>query len=273
MSPVLLAFIVCTAAGLATGIGSLFAFLGKANDKRFLSAALGFSAGVMIYVSFIEIFPKAWEMLSEGMGEQQAHWLTFAGFFVGVILAALIDRMLPHDHESAHPHDVYLPRDMDKASTQSRKESKLLLRTGIFTAVAVAIHNFPEGLVTFMAVLQDPAVGIAIAIAIALHNIPEGIAIAVPVYHATGSRVKAFWYSFISGLFEPLGALVGYLLLIQFASDAMIGIIFAAVGGIMVFISFDKLLPTASRFGYQHLSMYGMFAGMAIMGVSLVLLG
>lgn len=272
MSPLLLAFLVCTAAGLATGVGSLLAFLGKANDKRFLSLALGFSAGVMIYVSFMEIVPKATESLGSFLSDRHAQALTLLGFLLGIAVAAIIDRMLPHDHDRAHPHDVYLPKDMDLGARPRSGEQRMLLRTGLFTAVAVAIHNFPEGLVTFMAVLDDPSVGILIAIAIALHNIPEGIAIAVPVYHATGSRRKAFWYSFVSGLFEPLGALVGYFLLLRFMNDTAFGMIFAGVAGIMVFISFDKLLPTASRFGHPHLSLYGMFAGMAMMGLSLVLL-
>jgi ZIP family zinc transporter len=143
------------------------------------------------------------------------------------------------------------------------------MRTGLFTALAIAVHNFPEGLATFVSALQAPSMAVPIVVAIAIHNIPEGIAVSVPIFHATGSRKKAFLYSFASGLSEPLAALVGYLILLPFLSDALYGMLFAAVAGIMVFISFDELLPTARAYGEHHLSIYGLVAGMAVMAVSL----
>jgi ZIP family zinc transporter len=139
------------------------------------------------------------------------------------------------------------------------------------TALAVSIHNFPEGFATFMSAIRDPSLGISIAIAIAIHNIPEGIAVSVPVFYATGSRKKAFLYSFLSGMSEPIGAIIGYLILSQFMSDTLFGIVFAAIGGIMVFISFDQLLPTAREYGEHHLSIYGLVSGMAVMAISLML--
>ena len=143
------------------------------------------------------------------------------------------------------------------------------MRTGVFTALAIAIHNFPEGLATFVSALQSPEVAIPIVIAIAVHNIPEGIAVSVPVYYATGNKKRAFFLSFASGLSEPVGALIGYLILMPFMSDVVYGVLFAAVAGIMVFISLDELLPSAREYGEHHLSIYGLVAGMAVMALSL----
>ena len=144
-------------------------------------------------------------------------------------------------------------------------------RMGLFSALAIAIHNFPEGLATFVGGLQDPALGMSIAVAIAIHNIPEGIAVSVPLYYATGSRQKAFGLSFLSGLSEPVGALVGYFLLFRYFNDFVFGLLFASVAGIMVFISLDELLPTAEKYGEHHVAMYGVVSGMAVMAMSLVL--
>jgi len=142
---------------------------------------------------------------------------------------------------------------------------------GFFSALAIGIHNFPEGLATFAAALKDPTLGVGIAIAIAIHNIPEGIAVSAPIYYATGSRKKAFVWSFVSGLAEPVGALVGYLLLYNLFTDITFGILFGAVGGIMVYISLDELLPSAEEYGHHHVAIYGLLGGMAVMALSLLL--
>ena len=147
-----------------------------------------------------------------------------------------------------------------------------MMRMGVLTAVAIAVHNFPEGLATFVSALQAPSIAIPIVAAIAMHNIPEGIAVSVPIYQATGSKRKAFLYSFLSGLAEPVGALTGWLILMPVMNDLVFGIIFAAVAGIMVFISFDELLPAAREYGEHHLSIYGLISGMAVMAVSLLIL-
>ncbi len=260
-SHVLFAFMLTVFAGLATGIGSALAFYMKRTNKSFLSAALGFSAGVMIYVSFIEIFPKALEALTASYGEEKGYLYTTLAFFVGMLFIGIIDRFIP---ESKNPHEL-------KDVSEMEKENNSLLRMGVFSAVAIAIHNFPEGIATFTAALTDVKLGIGIAIAIAIHNIPEGIAVSVPVYYATGDKKKAFKLSFLSGMSEPIGALVGFLLLRPFLNDALFGFIFAAVAGIMVFISLDELLPTAEKYGRHHLSIYGLIAGMIVMATSLVL--
>lgn len=263
---VLLAFGLTLFAGLATGVGSLMAFVAKPTNDKFLSISLGFSAGVMLYVSFVEIFGKARDSLSAATNDETGYWLATGGFFGGMILIALIDRCIDHDH--GNPHEMHDPQEMDSKATKKKHQ---LLRMGMFTALAIAIHNFPEGLATFMATIEDPGLGVAIAIAIAIHNIPEGIAVSIPIYHATGSRMKAFWYSLASGIVEPIGALLGYFLLLHFFSDLTFGIVFAAVGGIMVFISLDQLLPTAQKYGEHHLSIYGLVVGMAVMALSLLL--
>lgn len=262
MNNVLFAFSLTLFAGLATGIGSLMAFLSKKTDPKFLSGALGFSAGVMIYVSMIEIFFKAKDALEVSLGTKMGYTVTTISFFAGMALIALIDQLVP---SYENPHE---PKDMiDPDKTKNGH----LMRMGLFSALAIGIHNFPEGLATFAGALKDPAVGISIAVAIAIHNIPEGIAVSVPIYYATGSKKKAFWYSFLSGTSEPIGALVGYFLFRQLFNDLTFGILFASVAGIMVFISLDELLPTAEKYGEHHIAIYGVVLGMVVMATSLVL--
>lgn len=271
MNNVIFAFMLTLFAGLSTGIGSAIAFFAKKTNTKFLSISLGFSAGVMIYVSFMEIIPKAQDALIEGLGPNGGQWATVASFFGGIILMALIDKFVP---EGENPHEMYKleeVKDLDNIASEEFKSNESLLRTGKFTALAVGIHNFPEGLATFISALQDPSIAIPIAVAIAIHNIPEGIAVSVPIYYATGDKKKAFKWSFLSGLSEPIGALVGYLVLMPFLSDTLFGIIFAGVAGIMVFISLDELLPTAEEYGEHHLAIYGLVAGMAVMALSLLL--
>jgi zinc transporter, ZIP family len=261
----LLAFGLTLFAGLATGIGSLLAFFTSHTNTKFLSVTLGFSAGVMIYVSMIEIFVKAKVALVDALGVVGGNWLTVGGFFGGMLLIAMIDKFIP---KQSNPHELKTVEDMKSPNI---KGDPSLLKMGTFTALAIGIHNFPEGIATFTSALQDPALGIAIAVAIAIHNIPEGIAVSVPVYFATGDKKKAFKLSFLSGLSEPVGALVAYLFLMPFLNDIMFGIIFAAVAGIMVFISLDELLPAAKKYDETHLSIYGLIAGMAVMALSLLL--
>lgn len=264
-STVLFALGLTVFAGLSTGIGSALAFYTKKTNETFLSAALGFSAGVMIYVSMIEIFAKARISLFEHYQSDFTSMLvTTLAFFGGIAVIALIDKLVP---EAQNPHEIH---DGTEMSEESKKKSALL-RMGMFSALAIAIHNFPEGLATFMSAIQDPALGVSIAVAIAIHNIPEGIAVSVPVYYATGSKKKAFMYSFLSGLSEPVGALIGYFLLRNFLNPALFGIVFASVAGIMVYISLDELLPTAEKYGKHHVAIGGLIAGMFVMAISLVL--
>lgn len=267
-SDVLLAFLLTLFAGLATGVGSLIAFFTTRTNTKFLSLALGFSAGVMIYVSLVEIFMKAKDELTSVLGETNGYWMTLFGFFGGMLLIALIDKFIPNNN---NPHEVRMVEDVDSVE-EKLKDADKLIKMGTFTALAIAIHNFPEGIATFLSVLDDPSVGLAVAIAVAIHNIPEGIAVAIPIFYATGVRAKAFKLSLFSGLAEPLGAIVAYLILAPFLTPVLFGVIFAGVAGIMVFISLDELLPAAKKYDETHLSIYGVVAGMAIMAISLVLL-
>ena len=262
-SPVAIAFALTLLAGLATGIGSVLALFARTTNTRFLSAALGFSAGVMIYVSFVEILADARTSLAAELGARPGAWLTVLAFFGGIALTALIDRLVP---AAENPHEVHRVEEM-----HGRPDAHLM-RMGMLSAAAIALHNFPEGIATFVAALDNPRVGASIAAAVAIHNIPEGIAVAVPVFYATGSRARAFGWSFLSGLSEPLGALVAWWLLGGLAGATLRGVLFAGVAGIMVFISLDELLPTAREYGEHHLAVYGLVSGMAVMAVSLVLL-
>lgn len=265
MNNILIAFSLTLFAGLATGIGSAMVLFTKKTNRKFLSFSLGLSAGVMIYVSFVEILAKAVEALSEVYGEKIGNIYAVIGFFAGVIIIAIIDKLIP---EMGNPHEIHTVEEMDG---QDEEHKQKLMRMGIFTAIAITIHNFPEGLATFISAIDDPSVGVPIAIAIAIHNIPEGIAVAVPIFYATGSRIKAFKLSFLSGLSEPIGALVGYFLFIRFFGNETFGFVFAGVAGVMVYISLDELLPSAEEYGEHHTSICGVMVGMAIMAISLLL--
>lgn len=265
-STVLFAFMLTLFAGLSTGIGSALAFFTRSTNTKFLSISLGFSAGVMIYVSMIEIMQKARSSLEVIYDEKTAAIYTVIAFFTGIAFIAIIDKLIP---SAENPHEVKMVEEV--AKNGKAKNNSKLYRMGVFTALAIAIHNFPEGLATFAAGLTDPGIAIPIAVAIAIHNIPEGIAVSVPISYATGNKKKAFLLSFLSGLAEPLGAIIGYFILYSFFNEVVFGLLFAGVAGIMVFISLDELLPTAREYGEHHLSVYGLVAGMAVMAISLLL--
>ena len=264
MGNVLTAVAMTLAAGLSTGIGGLITYFSKKPNARFLSVSLGFSAGVMVYVSMVELFFTSKDTLTAQLGSV-GYPAAVAAFFGGMLLIAVIDRLVP---EYENPHEMTY---MDAEPDQIAADSGRMLRMGVITALAITIHNFPEGMATFVSALQGESLALPITMAIAIHNIPEGIAVAVPIYYATRDKRKALWYSLLSGLSEPLGAVVGYLLLRPFLNDTVMGIIFGAVAGIMVYISFDELLPSAEEYGEHHQAMLGVICGMAVMAVSLLL--
>ncbi len=271
-SSVLFAFMLTLIAGLATGIGGGIAFFAKRTNTRLLSIALGFSAGVMVYVSFVEILQKSLETLTQQMGNL-GNWVGVLSFFGGILFIALIDKLVP-DFEN--PHEMRKVEEMDETKLKTLNGTdRKLMRMGLFSAGAIALHNLPEGLATFMAALKDPSLGVAITVAISIHNIPEGIAVSIPIFYATGSKKKAFWYSFLSGLAEPIGAIIGFLFIyfIFGFNDVVLGIVFALVAGIMIYISFDELLPAAEEYGEHHYSIFGLITGMAVMAFSLLILG
>ncbi|MGB2578889.1 ZIP family zinc transporter [Elusimicrobium simillimum] len=260
-STVLLALLLSFLAGSATLLGGFVSFFVKRDDLKIFSIGMGFSAGVMIYVSFMEMLPTATENLALVMSQKAAGWATIGAFFGGILIAGIIDQLIPQHHLE---NKEFEPSFRDAHIQKIR-------RIGLFTALALAVHNFPEGLATFMSAINSPQLGISIAIAVAIHNIPEGIAVAVPIYNATGSRKSALLYSGLSGMAEPVGALIGWAFLSRFLGPVTFGVVFALVAGIMIYISFDELLPTANEYGDGHKEILGVIAGMLVMAISLVL--
>ncbi len=263
------ALLLSLMAGCATGIGSAIAFFAKKTNAKFLSFSLGLSAGVMIYISFMELLFSSRQQL-EVITESttRGSLITALAFFGGIFIAGLIDKFIP---DTENPHELHSVEEI--GGVPNPEHTHRLRRMGIVTALAIAVHNFPEGIATFISALDSAKVGIAVAAAVAVHNIPEGIAVSVPIYFSTGSRKKAFWYSFASGLAEPVGAVFAYLLLMPFLTPVLMECTFAVVAGIMVYISLDELLPAAHQYGHSHLAIYGLVAGMAVMALSLILLG
>ncbi len=250
----LLAIVLTSVAGLSTAIGGVINLFVKKATPTFMGFTLGFSAGVMILISFVELLDESIEGIGFGYG--------LAAFFIGMLGIFLLDFFVPHDYIG----------DRDRSMDRSEEQNGLL-RVGLLTAAGIAIHNFPEGLATFFATLHDPRLGAAIAIAIAIHNIPEGIAVAAPIYAATGSRLKGFLYALYAGLAEPAGALAAAIILYPFLTEALLGWVLGAVAGFMVAISLDEIMPAAKAYGSEHTPIVGAICGMALMGGSLLLLG
>ena len=279
------ALLLTLVAGLATGVGGAIIMFVKRFSPKILSASLGFSAGVMIFISLVELFPESRHSLSLLFGEKLGMLYTLLAFFGGMALIALIDHLVPsyenpHEvnqltievHNNAVGLDNSLPDSSPTTPSGKSEESKKLLRLGLLSSIVIAVHNFPEGLATFVTAMEEPSLGLSIAFAIALHNIPEGIAVAIPIYYATKKRGKAVWNATLSGLAEPLGGILGFLLLSRLLSDSFLGIILAAVAGIMVYISLDELLPTAENYGAHHIAIIGVITGMAFMGFGMMIL-
>ncbi|MBI5245099.1 MAG: zinc transporter ZupT [Elusimicrobia bacterium] len=254
------ALLLTTLAGLATGIGSAIAFFARRTNVRFMSATLGFSAGVMIFASLTDLLPEAQRSLSAALGARAGSWAALASFCGGIILAGIIDRLVPSFENPHEPHKV------EEMGAEKPELDRKMLRMGLLSSLALSLHNFPEGFATFIAALTDPATGISVAVAIAFHNVPEGISVSVPIFYATGSRRKAFWYSFLTGFCEPLGALLGYWAFGDYFQGPAFGVPLAAVAGIMIYISFDELLPAVHESGEHHAGIYGLLAGMALVG-------
>ena len=257
-----IALLMTLFAGLATAIGGGIAFIVKKNNLKALSVGLGFSAGVMIFLSFNEIIPEAGEMLKTHFPNDY-NWIVYTGFILGIIVAILIDYFLP-DHidteELLHPDAPVHHKNM-------------LKRAGLFAAIAICVHNFPEGMATFLTTTQDFALGVSVAMAIAIHNIPEGIAVALPIYHVTGKKRYAMLYAALSGITEPIGALVGMFIFSLFLPQVLVGALMAAVAGIMIYIAFDTLLPLAKEYGDWHLSLTGIISGILFIWLSLIIIG
>lgn len=276
MNGVFGALLMTLIAGAATGLGGALVLFKKKLSSNFLAGALGVSAGVMIFISLAELFPEAQEMILQTRLPHGKAFILLA-FFVGMGLITLIDFAVP---EYENPHEASgLSLDSHTPAVgvlESAGSEQVLKRLGLMSALAIAIHNFPEGMATFIGALNDPEMGAGITFAIAIHNIPEGISVAIPIYYATKSKAKALLYATLSGLSEPIGAGVCYGLTELFGIDISVGspvfpMVLAAVAGIMIYISLDELLPTAEKYGKHHVAIAGVVGGMAIMGVSLLI--
>ena len=277
MNGIISALILTLIAGAATGIGGALVLFKKKISSNFLAGALGLSAGVMIFISLAEMFPEAQAEIA-GIGLKQGKALVLIAFFVGMGLITLIDFLIP---EYENPHEASgLSLGAKTAAVGMLEQAgneKALHRLGILSALAIAIHNFPEGIATFIGALNDPQMGIGITFAISIHNIPEGIAVAIPIYYATKSKGKALLYATLSGMSEVIGAALCWAVTAIFGVELTGGgpafpLILAAVAGIMIYISLDELLPTAEKYGKHHVAIAGVVGGMAIMGVSLLIL-
>lgn len=270
-----IALVLTLIAGLSTGIGGIIVLFTKKFSGKTLSFALGFSAGVMLFISLTELFGDARAEMELFFGEKFGLAYTVLAFFAGIAVIAIIDHLIPSDE---NPHEFSSgsltegkPLDFRQDSITASDSSRLM-RLGLFSIIAIAIHNFPEGMATFVSAMENPEMGISIAVAVAIHNIPEGIMVAIPIYFATRKKGKAVGNAFLSGLAEPIGGIAGYLLLSSIFDHSLNGVVLAFVSGIMTYISIDELLPAAEKFGHHHLSITGVIAGMAVMAASLILI-
>ena len=257
-----LGLLITFLAGMATVLGGCLTFFIKKDNLKSLSFGLGLSAGVMIFIGLTEVLKDSGELLSKYFPNHFA-WLVFAGFFVGVLIAVLLDIIIPDHIEE----DLFVNKD-DCIPDKHR-----IKRAGILVAIAISLHNFPEGLSTFFMTTQDVALGVSVAMAIAIHNIPAGIAIALPIYHATGKKRLAILYSFLSGVSELVGAIIGLVLLQTVMPQMAVGFIFATVAGILIYISFDTILPLSREYGDGHYSVFGVMSGMFVIWLSLLMMG
>lgn len=265
--PVLIAFAVCVAAAASTILGSIFVLRANQANPRLLAFGLAFAGGAMVYVSLVEIFNKSVAAFADTYGTKTGYAYATLAFFAGVLMLAIIDRVIPNPHEGMDEQEVLHTHGHHHGNVATPN----VARVGLLAAAAITAHNFPEGLATFFATLDNPVVGLPLAMAIAIHNIPEGVSIAIPVYYATGSRAKAVGATAVSALAEPVGALIGYLLLAPFLTQAVFGAIFGVIAGVMVFLAIDELMPEAKRYSQGHEAVYGMVIGMAALALSLVL--
>lgn len=264
------ALLLTLGAGLATGIGGLLPFFAGNRSRAVLPFSLGLSAGVMVYISFMELLMKSQLILIELFGDMRGGGYAALAFFGGIAVVGVIDWLVPSEENPHHLRDV---EEITKSKSNTKHvDHKGLKRVGMITMLAIGIHNFPEGIATFITSMEEPQLGLAIAIAVAIHNIPEGVAVAIPIYYATRSRGRALWYTLLSGLAEPAGGLLAMLILTPFITPALMAVVLAAVAGFMVYISIDELLPSARVHGHPHISIIGFVAGMAIMSLSLILL-
>lgn len=258
------ALFLTTFAGIATVLGGLLATHRLLLNRGVLAAGLGFAAGAMLYVSFTDILAKSLDAFGDLYDATGAYGMMAVAFFTGLGVMVVINRVIPKDINLNDQEGVII--------AQSRVRRRLM-RSGLLIGIALCLHNFPEGFLVFMSAYDDPQTGLAVAVALAIHNVPEGIAIGAPLYAATKNRLKTIGLTALTGIAEPVGAIIGFLLLRDFLSGATLGWVFGVVAGMMVFICVDELLPAAKRFETdQKQTTYGFIGGMAVIATSLVFL-
>lgn len=275
MNNVFLSFGLTVLVGLSMGLGSIMSFIVSKTHRKLLAISLSFAAGIMIYVSFMEMLPEGIHLIEEYVGEK-GNIIAISWFFGGMFLSAIIEKLVHvfagdyHGHHHGHSHNDH---KHDHHHDHDHEEGHHLSKLGMMSAVAIGVHNLPEGLALFTAGIKDITLALPIAAAVIIHNIPLSIAISVPIYYSTGSKKKAFFYTLIVGLCQPLGAIIGYMLLSKHFNDLLFGTLFSIVAGIMVFVSLDELLPASQKYEDHHISVYGAIAGMIVMAISLSFLG
>lgn len=242
----MLAFLMTLIAGLSTLIG-YFAIYIKASKNNLIKISLSFAAGVMLCVSISDLIPESLSLLMVDNSKNKAFILAFLIIIIGIVITQTIDKIIPENNNK-------------------------LYKLGIFAMLAIILHNVPEGIATFLSASTNLTLGIAITLAIALHNIPEGITISVPIYESTGSKKKAFIYTLISGMAEPLGAILAFLFLKPVVTDNLMGIILALTAGIMLYISVNKLLVEAFKYKEKSASVIAFIIGLVFMLISHILL-
>lgn len=268
MNDTLFAFLITLVSGLTMGLGATVVFFLKSENKRAVSFCMGFSAGAMLLIAFAGLLPETIHSLEHSLEDgSRALVYTMLMFVAGLLLMLIVDKLLP-SHAHHHPNSV-----PDIKNRKGESDDSRMLRTGFAIAVAIGVHNIPEGIATFTAALSDRGLGLMVALAVVLHNIPIGIAIAMPIYVATKNKGKAFGTALLSGLVSPVAAAVFYLLMMPFVSPVFISSLLALVAGIMVYISIDELIPASRKMGYHHLSTYGIVAGMVFLAVMLMFMG
>ncbi len=255
-SHALTALYISTIAGLSTVFGAFIVFFKNAKSDKMITFSLGFAAGVMISISFTDLLPASQNALVCSNGPRMGVVLTVVFLIAGILAAMAIDQFVPHEDYDGEHHE---------------KPHKNLFRVGMVSMIAIMLHNFPEGIATFMATYKDLALGLSVAVAIMMHNIPEGVSVAMPIYYATGNKFQAIKYTFISGIAEPIGALLAFWILRPFINDLVLGAIFAVLAGIMLYISFEELLPSSRQYGFNRLALFSTFLGICVMPLSHIL--
>jgi len=248
----LFALALSTLAGLSTLLGALVILIGKGKSEKLLTSSLGFAAGVMLSISFSDLLPQARDLIGLEKGMEMGIIYMDLFLIAGVFLAIGLDYLVPHV----------------EANASADRSHQDLFRVGVVSTLAMMLHNFPEGIATFMAGYSDQALGMSLAVAIAFHNIPEGISVAMPVYFATGDKSKALKFTFAAGIAEPIGALAAFLVMRPFLNQFVIGASFAFVAGIMLYISIEELIPSSRQYGHNRLALFSTLAGCVLMPLS-----